>query len=376
MSDWTFVSFRVSDWWRSCAFRVHRSLRPDGDNQSTARHVCAEAGNRHAVVQNYSSRDCDAGSQVWTIAQDDRGLMYFGVSGGTVLQFDGVTWRRISTPSSVIRSLARDSKGTIWVGADGEIGYLAPDTSGNLRYVSIVDKIPQDQRSFSDMWPTAVDAASGLLPVAGKDLPVGRHAHAGLERATERSFSGTLGGGRQGLYGAGGHRTGRDDGDELRKMPGGEAYSKSVKLFLNRYDANHLIVSARNELLTLYDGEKVSPFPTQADAYLKQHHLYTSTLLNDGSLSATTLDGGAVILSHDGRLLQTLDKASGLIDPGTLTAFEDRDGALWIGMGAGVARVDIDSPVSIYNCDGSIDVQRFRARSMWPAWAGQPRSSG
>lgn len=312
------------------------------------------------VVQNYSAKDYDSGTQVWTIAQDKRGLMYFGVSGGTVLQFDGVTWRRISTPSSVIRSLARDSKGTMWVGADGEIGYLAPDTSGSLRYVSIVDKIPQGQRSFSDVWQTATTpqavyfrSLEKIFRWDGKRMQVWSaqpNAHfQALSVVGDRVYTAQAGIGLEEI-----------DGDELRTMPGGEAYSKSVKLFLNRYDANHLIVSARNELLALYDGQKVSPFPTQADAYLKHHHLYTTTLLNDGSLCATTLDGGAVILSHDGRLLQTLDKASGLIDPGTLTAFEDRDGALWIGMGAGVARVDIDSPVSIYNRDGSIDVQRFQ----------------
>jgi signal transduction histidine kinase/DNA-binding response OmpR family regulator/ligand-binding sensor domain-containing protein len=312
------------------------------------------------VVQNYSAKDYDAGEQVWTVAQDERGLMYFGVSGGAILQFDGVTWRRIPTPSTVIRSLARDGQGTIWVGADGEIGYLAPDASGSLRYVSIVDKIPEGQRSFSDVWQAAATpqgvyfrSLEKIFRWDGKRMqvwsaPPDAHFQA-LTAVGDKVYTAQAGIGLEEI-----------DGDELRKVPGGDGYSQSTKLFLHRYDATRLIVSARNELLTLYDGQKVTPIPTEADAYLRRHHLYTSTLLSDGRLCVTTLDGGVVILSHDGKLLQTLDKASGLMDPGTLTAFQDRDGALWVGMGAGVARVDIDSPISIYSRDGAIDVQRFQ----------------
>jgi len=56
-------------------------------------------------------------------------------------------------------------------------------------------------------------------------------------------------------------------------------------------------------LLSLYDGQKATPFPTAADDYLKAHKLYTSTLLRDGSLCVTTLSGGrGPILMHDGKL--------------------------------------------------------------------------
>ena len=82
------------------------------------------------------------------------------------------------------------------------------------------------------------------------------------------------------------------------------------------FDDDRILVSARDELLTLYDGQKAVPFPTQADDYLKTHKVYTTALLPDGSICITTLNGGAVILSHDGRIREIIDKTSGLLDSG------------------------------------------------------------
>jgi hypothetical protein len=89
---------------------------------------------------------------VWAIARDHRGLIYFGVSAGTVVEFDGAAWRKVYFSSSIARSLTVDEQGKIWVGGSGTFGYLAPDQAGRLQYVSIADNIPTEARQFSDVW--------------------------------------------------------------------------------------------------------------------------------------------------------------------------------------------------------------------------------
>lgn len=113
--------------------------------------------------------------------------------------------------------------------------------------------------------------------------------------------------------------------------------------------------------MTLYDGQTVTPFPTEADQYLTKYKVYTSTLLNDGSLCLTTLNGGAVILGHDGKLRQIIGKSAGLLSSNILSAYQDREGALWLGLDPGVARVEINSPVSIFSLGGTFDAARFQA---------------
>ena len=63
--------------------------------------------------------------------QDRRGVMYLGISGAELVEYDGVSWRKIDVGMDNIRSLAMDDTGRIWVGGNGGFGYLAPDTRGN-----------------------------------------------------------------------------------------------------------------------------------------------------------------------------------------------------------------------------------------------------
>ena len=70
--------------------------------------------------------------------QDRRGVLYFGTNAA-VLEFDGVSWRRIQIGENAgsVRALAIDDNDRIWVGSVGSFGYLAPDAGGVLKYVSI-----------------------------------------------------------------------------------------------------------------------------------------------------------------------------------------------------------------------------------------------
>jgi signal transduction histidine kinase/CheY-like chemotaxis protein len=312
------------------------------------------------IVQNYPAKETNGGPQVWTIAQDHRGLLYFGSSSSAIEEFDGVSWRKIFLPVTVIRSLTVDDKNTIWVGADADFGFLAPDKKGSLQYHSLVDKIPAENRGFTDVWQT--------LPT---DQGVFFRSYEFLFRWDGQQlhvWSPGTGGKFQALSEVNGHiYTDQDNagleeivGDELKPMPGGEAYKGQIKVFLHPYDANRILVSYRNGLFTLYDGQKVTPFKTDADAYLKAHKIYTSTLLRDGRICATTLTGGAVILSHEGKLIETIDQGSGILSSDVLSAYEDSEGGLWLGSDPGVSRVDIDSPVATYARLGTLDEMPYQ----------------
>ncbi|HEY1809774.1 MAG TPA: GAF domain-containing protein, partial [Acidobacteriaceae bacterium] len=311
------------------------------------------------VVQSYSYKDYGSGQQVWTILQDQRGMMYFGVSAGQVLQFDGVSWRHIETPSDSIRSLALDQNGTVWVGADADFGYLTPDASGSLQYVSLLNQVPAQDRNFTDVWQV-LPTPGGVFFRSYQSLFRWDGHHMQVWNAAASSSFQALSAVRGVVYTAQeGIGLEKIEGDSLVPMPGGETYSSYQKLFLYPWDDQRIIVSARNEPLSLYDGEKVTPFHSEAEDYLKTNEVYTSGMLRDGSLCVTTLKGGAVIVGRDGSILQTINDRSGLLDNGALSSYQDRNGALWIGTATGTTRVDIGSPIRIYSRLTIYDVRRF-----------------
>ncbi|HVC17746.1 MAG TPA: hypothetical protein VNE18_10640, partial [Rhodanobacter sp.] len=99
------------------------------------------------LLRNFSPMDYGAGPQNWAVVQDKRGLIYVANSDDGVLEFDGDHWRRIAVPNrSTVRSLALDADGRVYVGCIGELGYLAPDGRGRMRYVSLLDRIKPGYR--------------------------------------------------------------------------------------------------------------------------------------------------------------------------------------------------------------------------------------
>ncbi len=86
------------------------------------------------IIHNYSTKDYNAGPQVWAVTEDKRGLIYVASSSGAILEYDGVTWRKIFHQSSTVRSLAMDDTGRIYAGLEADFGYLAPDAAGSLQY--------------------------------------------------------------------------------------------------------------------------------------------------------------------------------------------------------------------------------------------------
>ncbi len=309
------------------------------------------------VIQSFSPRDYNSVGQIWTILQDRRGVMYFGNSSGSILEYDGVSWRKVFISSNVVRSLTMDDTGRIWVGADGNFGYLSPDAMARCSMSRSSTKSRRNRETLR---------TSGQIVTTPKGI---------FFRSYERLFR--WDGQRmwlvdsksrfQALSAVRGHIYTSQNGiglqeivgDELRNLPGGDAYRNAGKLFLHPFDETHVLISARDQLLTLYDGQKSTPFPTEADGYLAKHKPYTSTLLADGSLCVTTLNGGAVILGHDGKIRQILDEATGLSSIDALSAYEDRDGVLWLGLSTGIARIEINSPISIFSLENNLDVARL-----------------
>src|SRR5436305_9450600 len=86
----------------------------------------AEAGT--PLIRWFSPQEYAGTPQVFSLEQDNRGILYAGLSSGGLREYDGTSWRVIATPhNAIVRSLARGSDGRIYVGEVGDFGYLEPD---------------------------------------------------------------------------------------------------------------------------------------------------------------------------------------------------------------------------------------------------------
>jgi PAS domain S-box-containing protein len=312
-------------------------------------------------VQNFSAKEYNAHQQNWAIVQDKRGVMYFGNLPG-VLEYDGVLWRVIPIPNkSVVRSLAIDSTGCIYVGAHGELGYLAADSIGEMRYNSLLDRIRPENQKFNNVWKVHATPKGVFFRTNTHVFLWSNDMMRVWKPSTEfhRSFwvHDTF------------YVREWDVGlmqlvdDSLQLAPGGSTFAVQRVDVMLPFDDDKILLGTRTEGLFLYDDAFTQRFDTEADSFLKDNHLYDGVILPNGMFALATLRGGVIVIDLQGHCLMRLDKSSGLQDNTVWSVSTDRQGALWLALNKGLARVETPSALSLYKeklgIEGSVEsIQR------------------
>lgn len=332
-------------------FFLASALPPDSvlrAQQNIPAPVWQEAGVPY--LQNFSPKEYQDTPQNWCIAQDDNGLMYFGNYG--VLVYDGVSWDRIDVNETAVRSLAV-GHGRIYVGAQSELGYLAPGEAGRLRYFSLRDSIPEPYRDFQDVWRTLVigeavyfQTFNYLFRYAGGKMkvwqPQDRYHLAFAVHDT--LFMRVPGLGLMKLV-----------SDSLRRVAGGERFADISILTMLPFDDTRILIGTLTQGLFLYEGAGITPFATAADVFLRERQLYHGAVLPGGLFALGTLRGGVVIIDRHGNRCQILNKASGLRDDRIHALYADPAGALWLALNNGLARAETPGPFSRYATNAGIE---------------------
>lgn len=300
------------------------------------------------IIRNYDPKEYGAAFNYWAIVQDRRGVMYLGNWNG-VLEYDGVSWRLISTPNkSGVRSLTIDATGCIYVGAVGDLGYLAPDSLGHLRFVSLLDHVPPENREFNEVWYSYATSQGIyfrtdkiLLRWAGQKMQIWKPAtsFSGLFVIHDHVYLQQWGIGLLEMI-----------GDSLRMARGSGRFANERIYMMLPTTENKILVGTREQGNFLYDGVAFQSFSIDpaATKFLRANQLSHGAILSDGRFALATLRGGVAIIDGHGHLLQILDKAAGLQDNDVNFIFADRQGAIWLAQGRGVARVETTAPLSFY----------------------------
>ena len=323
------------------------------------------------LLRNFSPMDYGAGPQNWAVVQDKRGLIYVGNSDDGVLEFDGDHWRRIAVPNlSTVRSLALAADGRVYVGCVGELGYLAPDDHGRMRYVSLLDRIEPRYRRFADVWRTFA-ARDGIYFATSSKIFRFNGNHVDVWKA-QTSFHLTFLV-RNRLYV---RETGRGlmelSAGKLKMLNGGERFAREriyAMLPWGKTTADgggSLLIGTRTQGWFIYDGHQFRPWKTDADATIKRNQIYDAQWLANGKLAVATLQGGVILLDRQGHETGRLRRADGLINDTIFAMYQDRENGLWLALDNGLARVDMASALSYFSpnsgLDGSVlSIGRYRS---------------
>ncbi|MBP6978554.1 MAG: ATP-binding protein [Bacteroidales bacterium] len=298
-------------------------------------------------IRNLGPETYNAHSQNFSIAQDRRGVMYFGNFSG-ILEFDGEQWRLIPTANiSRVSSLSTTAGGTVYAGARGELGYLSPDPAGNMVFSSLNTIIPAEYANFLDVLGTFA-TPRGVYFVTEQyiffyDLDQIRVTEVGGTVLSSFYVQDAL------YYWI------KDQG--LAKLDHGQQELiidqhtgdgiLEIRAMIPLNDTVLLLGTAGQGLFRL-TGRNVEKFVTDAEGDLSGIQFRCGIPLRDGTCAFGTERNGIIIVEPSGKIRQVIDRKSGLRNDNIAYLFRGREGNLWAALNNGLALIALPSPISYF----------------------------
>ena len=306
----------------------------------SAQHPLAEQG--YYPVKNYSHEVYKAHYQNWFITQDKHGFIYAG-NGDGILEFDGASWRLISAPGlQAVRTVVTDKNNRKWVGADRELGFLAPDSLGLLQFTSLKDKVPSSHALTGNIWQIFPDGERVLF-VTDRTIycwednairiissPGKIYREYQIHDVVYFDISG------KGMY--------ELKGDTLELIPGGEKFRDIGAVVAIPYGPSKVLFVSSTSEMYVYDGKSVESLEHELASYLKANSIYAARSMSDTSFAFATLRGGVALMDRKGKSLGKIAEDDGILNNQVYGLTTDQANALWLAAQTGISKVALQLP--------------------------------
>lgn len=297
------------------------------------------------IVRSYSVSDYNAGIQNWSIAQDERGVMYFGNNNG-LLEFDGSVWRLYELPTKgIVRAIYISKDGKIYVGSYEEFGYFVRTPYDTLEYHSLKNKVKDFTFHNDEIWDIVcvqgeiVFQSFGSLffyngnSVEGirmKNLPLN------LFQVGNTFYSQRINGG---LYAF--------SGREMKELIPRKAFGDSDVLAGLPYD-DAVLMFTRNQGGFLYRDGRVEKWETECDDIFRKHTINRAVMTKDSCYVVGTISDGIYALDKKGKLIWKVNTDNKLQNNTVLKLFCDDDNNIWTALDEGIAYIHNNSLIYYY----------------------------
>ncbi|WP_299095974.1 triple tyrosine motif-containing protein [uncultured Bacteroides sp.] len=297
------------------------------------------------IVRSYSVSDYNAGIQNWSVAQDERGIMYIGNNKG-LLEFDGSRWELHELPTkNIVRAVYIGEDGKIFVGSFEEFGYFERDSLDCLVYHSLKDEVKDFRFQNDEIWSIVpvqdeiVFQSFGSLfiydghivrGIRTKSLPLN------LFQVGDTFYSQLINEGLSIFI---------NDGFERlidRKLLGDSDVMAGLP-----YDDGALLLT-RNSGGFIYQHGKVVKWHTECDAELEKYTVNRAVMTKDSCYIIGTISNGVYAIDKKGRLLWKENTDSRLQNNTVLGLYCDADNNVWVALDEGIAYILNNSLVYYY----------------------------
>ncbi|SHH61769.1 triple tyrosine motif-containing protein [Flavobacterium defluvii] len=295
-------------------------------------------------ITNYNPKSYKAASENWDVLQDSKGMMFFANHFG-IMQFDGVRWSIVTQPEnrSMVRSLAIDKKDKMYVGAQGDFGFVIQLPNGQYQYKSLVNLIPVSARNFGDVVHTVI-RKDEIIFFSYEAIFIYKNNKIKVLKP-KSSFDDFLEVDKEIYVSDNAKGLLKLKNDALTPVIHGEklAGMKIRKIFETQ---NGLLLLTQKNGLFSFKENLLKPFLTEADNVLKQNQISVAIQLSDGYIGIGTRQSGLIVIDSAGHLIQHINKQMGLQNDYVTNLKVDKEGSLWVTLKEGISQIQISSPLS------------------------------
>jgi len=301
-------------------------------------------------VTNYTPREYGQSYSSYTmsITQDERGIIYVGTAYG-VLQFDGALWRFIPVKVGSFVTSLNYFNGKVYVGCQGDFGFLKTDQYGKYQFQSLIHKIPKYHTHFTTIWKTLVydstvvfqseediflfknDTIECISPETTFHLSFVSNSTLYVR---EREF------GLKYL-----------SGKELKLVEGGDALKLYGVFQVIPLENNKHLVLTREAGLWILENNRLfkANTPKTTSDILSKAEVQDAIKIRNNEIAISTLKEGVIVLNSNLNILNQYNLNSGLVSSETVGLIEDLQGNIWVATKKGVSRIQHSLPISIFN---------------------------
>lgn len=296
-------------------------------------------------IKYYNRHSYEAGTQNWSITQDEHGVLYIGNNQG-MLSFDGTHWNLFTLENhSVCRSIAYDGSDKIYLGGYNSIGYLMTNSEGQRKYVDITEKVPPKNKDFGEVWRIHVTENGVLYQTYSALLLYHNDKLSVLADNEDFHYSFYI---NKVLYLS--HRTKgllRFNGQDFIPVTKGDFFKNDRKIWtmLPHEDISYLI-GTQDKGLYVYTEGRIKPWKSDANEFLKKNQLFSAVKLSETHYAFGSIQNGLIITNNSGEIVQHINKESGLANNTVLSMKIDQWGNLWCGLDNGINYIEVHSPIT------------------------------
>ncbi|WDE03508.1 response regulator [Thalassomonas viridans] len=300
-------------------------------------------------IENTSFAHLGAGGNNYAIAQSSSGTLFVANRRG-LLSFDGTRWQLLENTHNLLPvSIAIDSRDKIYLGNNGDFGYLNRDPQGQYKFHSLTSQLDEGHQvgiiRETIIRPDGVYFRSSryiyyLTPENKLKLitPSSSSFHRMfvvndklLIQERKKALATVYKG-------------------QLTPVSSDKFLADKILFGVLPFAGDMLMLTNQNGLY-LYNGASFQPFAHQAQELLENNRVYYARLLSNNliALAIEGKDSGLLVLNPLGGIVKHITAEHGLMDDLINYIYEDHQKGLWLSLSNGLARINLTSPLTYFD---------------------------